>query len=62
MAQKEQSKESADFKSIQKSKRIGIAEGMFQVPDDFVVWDEEIVEMFEDNNVEISRNRMNKNR
>ena len=28
------------------SKRIGIAEGLFKVPDDFDQWDEEVLSMF----------------
>lgn len=30
------------------AKRIGIAEGKFQVPEDFAAWDKEVEEMFGD--------------
>lgn len=29
------------------SKRIGVAEGKFKIPDEFAAWDEEIADMFE---------------
>ena len=32
---------------VETSKRIGIAEGLFDVPDDFDAWDDEVAELFE---------------